>query len=60
LVCQCSLIVKLYIIGGLSKKYDDNTANNVTSSSALMHGNVACIFLFQGFYSYVRTRLLRY
>ena len=51
IACQSSLIILLYIIGGLSKVYSDNTAANVASSSALVYGNVACIFLFQGFYS---------
>lgn len=51
MLCQFSLIVMLYIIGGLSKMYADNTAANITSSNALVYGNVACVFLFQGFYS---------
>jgi hypothetical protein len=51
LACQFSLIVTLYIIGGLSKVYADNEAANATSSNALIYGNTACIFLFQGFYS---------
>jgi hypothetical protein len=51
LACQFSLIVMLYIIGGLSKVYADNTNNNIVSSNALVYGNVACMFLFQGFYS---------
>lgn len=53
MLCQFLLIVTLYIIGGLSKKYADNDASGVTSSNALIYGNVACMFLFQGFYSYV-------
>lgn len=53
LACQFSLIVLLYIIGGLSKVYADHTAAGVASSNALVYGNVAAIFLFQGAYSCV-------
>ena len=38
----------MFIIGGLSKKYADDPEG---ASSSLIYGNVAVIFLFQGFYS---------
>jgi hypothetical protein len=57
LACQLSLIIMLYVIGGLSKVYSDNTAAGVTSTNSLIYGNVACMFLFQGFYSYVMLEM---
>ena len=48
ILCQSLLIVTLYIIGGLSKKYADNPDG---ASHSLIYGNVAMMFLFQGFYS---------
>lgn len=74
MACQFSLIVMMYIIGGLSKKYADNSDANITSSNALVYGNVAAIcthttplagvpeltrpVIFQGFYSVVYTPIL--
>ncbi|ORX35085.1 putative hexose carrier protein [Kockovaella imperatae] len=59
IVCQTLLIVTLYIIGGLSKVYADQTAVNPNGAThAVVYGNVACIFLFQGFYSLVYTPIL--
>ncbi|ORY35341.1 general substrate transporter [Naematelia encephala] len=55
LVSQSLLIICLFIIGGLSKMYADNMAG---ASSALVYGNVAVMFLFQGFYSIAWTPLL--
>jgi hypothetical protein len=52
---QILLIICLFVIGGLSKVYADNP--NV-ASSALVYGDVAVIFLFQGFYSIGWTHLL--
>jgi hypothetical protein len=42
------------IIGGLTKKYSSNPSG---ASQALVYGNVACIFLFQGAYSLAWTPL---
>jgi hypothetical protein len=42
------------IIGGLTKKYSADPAG---ASNALVYGNVACIFLFQGAYSLAWTPL---
>ena len=55
LLSQFLLIVCLYIIGGLTKKYSENPDG---ASSSLVYGNVAVIFLFQGFYSLAWTPLL--
>ena len=55
LVSQSLLTICLFIIGGLSKLYADNPAG---ASSALIYGNVAVMFLFQGFYSVAWTPLL--
>lgn len=46
LACQMSLIIMLYIVGGLSKKYEENSAANIKSSNALVYGNVAAICKF--------------
>lgn len=59
ILCQFSLIVVLYIIGGLSKVYSSNTAKGIVSPQALVYGNVACIFLFQGFYSMCYTPIIQ-
>ena len=55
LLSQGLLIICLFIIGGLAKMYNDNPAG---ASSALVYGNVAVMFLFQGFYSIAWTPLL--
>ncbi|KAI1412008.1 putative hexose carrier protein [Hypoxylon sp. FL1857] len=55
LLSQILLIICLFIIGGLSKKYADDPAN---ASSSLVYGDVAVMFLFQGFYSVAWTPLL--
>ncbi|KAH8820741.1 putative hexose carrier protein [Xylogone sp. PMI_703] len=49
------LISCLFIIGGLSKMYADNPDG---ASNALIYGDVAVMFLFQGFYSIAWTPLL--
>ena len=55
LVSQALLTICLFIISGLSKLYADNPTG---ASPALIYGNVAVIFLFQGFYSVAWTPLL--
>lgn len=55
LVSQFLLIVCLFIIGGLSKIYADNPDG---ASQSLIYGDVAVMFLFQGFYSLAWTPLL--
>jgi hypothetical protein len=47
--------VCLFIIGGLSKMYADNP---VGASQALIYGDVAVMFIFQGIYSIAWTPLL--
>ncbi|WWD17593.1 hypothetical protein CI109_102034 [Kwoniella shandongensis] len=54
LLAQFILTVFLFTIGGLTKKY---AANPKGASDALVYGNVACIFLFQGAYSIAWTPL---
>ncbi|KID90517.1 Major facilitator superfamily domain, general substrate transporter [Metarhizium guizhouense ARSEF 977] len=49
------LIACLFIIGGLSKIYADNPRG---ASKGLIYGDVAVMFLFQGFYSIAWTPLL--
>ncbi|KID80402.1 Major facilitator superfamily domain, general substrate transporter, partial [Metarhizium brunneum ARSEF 3297] len=49
------LIACLFIIGGLSKIYADNPGG---ASKGLIYGDVAVMFLFQGFYSIAWTPLL--
>ncbi|KID68864.1 Major facilitator superfamily domain, general substrate transporter, partial [Metarhizium hybridum] len=49
------LIACLFIIGGLSKIYADDP---VGASKGLIYGDVAVMFLFQGFYSIAWTPLL--
>ena len=48
-------MICLFIIGGLSKMYADNPD---TASKSLIYGDVAVMFLFQGFYSIAWTPLL--
>lgn len=55
LLSQSLLITCLFIIGGLSKKYADNPDG---ASKGLVYGDVAVMFLFQGFYSIGWTPLL--
>lgn len=55
ILSQCLLVICLYIIGGLSKKYADDPDG---ASSSLIYGDVAVMFLFQGFYSVAWTPLL--
>ena len=55
LVTQCLLVICLFIIGGLSKMYASDPAG---ASQSLVYGNVAVMFLFQGFYSVAWTPLL--
>jgi len=55
ILSQCLLIACLFIIGGLSKKYADNPNG---ASQSLVYGDVAVMFLFQGFYSIAWTPLL--
>ena len=54
LLCHFSLTTFLFLIGGLSKMY---AANPKGASQALVYGDVACIFLFQGAYSIAWTPL---
>ena len=55
LLSQSLLITCLFIIGGLSKLYADNPDG---ASESLIYGNVAVMFMFQGFYSVAWTPLL--
>jgi hypothetical protein len=55
LVSQTLLTISLFIIGGLSKMYADNETG---ASKSLIYGDVAVMFLFQGFYSIGWTPLL--
>ncbi|KPI36888.1 High-affinity glucose transporter [Cyphellophora attinorum] len=55
LLTQSLLVICLFIIGGLAKLYADNPDG---ASQALIYGNVAVMFLFQGFYSIAWTPLL--
>ncbi|TVY83652.1 High-affinity glucose transporter [Lachnellula suecica] len=55
ILSQCLLVACLFIIGGLSKKYADNPDG---ASKSLVYGDVAVMFLFQGFYSIAWTPLL--
>jgi hypothetical protein len=55
LLCQTLLVISLFIIGGLSKIYADNPDG---ASQSLVYGDVAVMFLFQGFYSIAWTPLL--
>ncbi|KAH8696214.1 general substrate transporter [Talaromyces proteolyticus] len=55
LLSQGLLIICLFIIGGLAKLNADNPSG---ASQSLIYGNVAVMFLFQGFYSIAWTPLL--
>lgn len=55
LLTECLLVIWLFIIGGLSKMYSDNPDG---ASKSLVYGDVAVMFLFQGFYSIAWTPLL--
>ncbi|EME86493.1 uncharacterized protein MYCFIDRAFT_132754 [Pseudocercospora fijiensis CIRAD86] len=55
LVTQCLLVACLFIIGGLAKLYASNPDG---ASQSLVYGNVAVMFMFQGFYSIAWTPLL--
>ncbi|KAF3017773.1 hypothetical protein E8E14_008256 [Neopestalotiopsis sp. 37M] len=55
LLTQSLLVICLFIIGGLSKMYADDPEG---ASSSLIYGDVAVMFLFQGFYSIAWTPLL--
>jgi|SRR5258708_2495975 hypothetical protein len=55
MLSQALLVLCLWIIGGLSKKYADNPDG---ASTSLVYGDVAAMFLFQGFYSIAWTPLL--
>ncbi|KAK6371851.1 hypothetical protein LTS17_008675 [Exophiala oligosperma] len=55
LLSQGLLIACLFIIGGLSKVYADDPNG---ASKSLIYGDVAVMFLFQGFYSIAWTPLL--
>lgn len=55
ILSECLLVICLFVIGGLSKIYADNPTG---ASSSLIYGNVAVMFLFQGFYSIAWTPLL--
>ncbi|KAJ9659846.1 hypothetical protein H2198_002915 [Neophaeococcomyces mojaviensis] len=55
ILAQCLLTTCLFIIGGLSKLYASNPDG---ASKSLVYGNVAVMFLFQGFYSIAWTPLL--
>ncbi|KAK8062366.1 sugar transporter [Apiospora hydei] len=55
MLSQSLLIVCLFIIGGLSKLYADDPEG---ATQSLIYGDVAVMFLFQGFYSLAWTPLL--
>lgn len=55
LTTECLLVLCLFIIGGLTKMYGEDPDG---ASNALIYGNVATMFLFQGFYSVAWTPLL--
>lgn len=55
MLSQTLLITCLFVIGGLSKVY---AADPKGASNSLVYGNVAVMFLFQGFYSVAWTPLL--
>lgn len=55
LTTQCLLVTCMFVIGGLSKLYASDPDG---ASGSLIYGNVATIFLFQGFYSMAWTPLL--
>lgn len=55
LLTEVLLVICLFIIGGLSKMYADNPDG---ASRSVVYGDVAVMFLFQGFYSIAWTPLL--
>ncbi|KAI1339662.1 putative hexose carrier protein [Xylariaceae sp. FL0016] len=55
LVSEVLLVACLFIIGGLTKMYSDDPDG---ASQSLVYGDVAVMFLFQGFYSVAWTPLL--
>lgn len=55
IVTEASLVACLMIIGGLSKIYADK---GTATSQSVVYGDVAVMFLFQGFYSVAWTPLL--
>ncbi|KAI3325839.1 putative hexose carrier protein [Xylariaceae sp. AK1471] len=55
LVSQVLLFTSLFTIGGLTKLYNDNPQG---ATRSLIYGDVAVMFLFQGFYSIAWTPLL--
>ncbi|KAJ8112285.1 hypothetical protein ONZ43_g5430 [Nemania bipapillata] len=55
LMSEVLLFTTLFIIGGLTKAYNDNPEG---ASQSLIYGDVAVMFLFQGFYSVAWTPLL--
>ncbi|KKY20017.1 putative hexose transporter [Phaeomoniella chlamydospora] len=55
LMTEVLLVICLFLIGGLSKMYADNPDG---ASQSLVYGDVAMMFLFQGFYSIAWTPLL--
>ena len=55
ILSEVLLVICLFIIGGLSKIYADH--GDATSGS-VVYGDVAVMFLFQGFYSIAWTPLL--
>ncbi|KAL1593889.1 hypothetical protein SLS60_010622 [Paraconiothyrium brasiliense] len=55
LLSQSLLVICLFVIGGLSKAYADHPEG---ASKSLIYGDVAVMFLFQGFYSIAWTPLL--
>lgn len=55
ILSQTLLIACLFIVGGLTKMYADNPEG---ASQSLIYGDVAVMFLFQGFYSLAWTPLL--
>lgn len=55
LLSEALLVICLFIIGGLSKMVADADGN---VSDSLAYGDVAVMFLFQGFYSIAWTPLL--
>ncbi|KAK3671341.1 hypothetical protein LTR78_008801 [Recurvomyces mirabilis] len=55
IMTEVLLVVCLFIIGGLSKIYADHGS---ATSGSVVYGDVAVMFLFQGFYSIAWTPLL--
>ncbi|RMZ89292.1 hypothetical protein DV736_g3470, partial [Chaetothyriales sp. CBS 134916] len=55
ILSEILLVICLFIIGGLSKVYADNPNG---ASKSVVYGDVAAMFLFQGFYSMAWTPLM--